>query len=92
LSNINAQPAVRLAEGFTAYQGCCYAHACRICVLPARQAVEFVQLQRDDELWEQLIALTLGDAQLTGDDAHEHSKSYFLTTTLSREGHAVGSG
>ncbi|KAI3429426.1 hypothetical protein D9Q98_005520 [Chlorella vulgaris] len=30
------------------------------------QAVEFVQLQRDDELWEQLIALTLGDAQLTG--------------------------
>lgn len=30
------------------------------------QAVEFVQLQRDDDLWEQLIALTLGDAQLTG--------------------------
>lgn len=36
---------------------------------PARspQAVEFVQLQRDDDLWEQLIALTLGDAQLTGE-------------------------
>lgn len=31
------------------------------------QAVEFVQMQRDDELWEQLIALTLGDAQLTGE-------------------------
>ncbi|EFN59982.1 hypothetical protein CHLNCDRAFT_133107 [Chlorella variabilis] len=31
-----------------------------------RVAVEFVQLQRDDDLWEQLIALTLGDAQLTG--------------------------
>lgn len=30
------------------------------------QAVEYVQLQRDDDLWEQLIALTLGDAQLTG--------------------------
>lgn len=30
------------------------------------QAVEFVQLQRDDELWGQLIALALADAQLTG--------------------------
>jgi hypothetical protein len=30
------------------------------------QAVEFVQLQRDDDLWEPLIALTLGDARLTG--------------------------
>ena len=32
------------------------------------QAVEFVQLQQrgDEELWGQLIALTLGDAQLTG--------------------------
>jgi hypothetical protein len=30
------------------------------------QAVEFVQLQRDDDLWEQLISLTLRDVQLTG--------------------------
>lgn len=36
------------------------------CAAVLLQAVEFVQLQRDDELWEQLIALTLGDAQLTG--------------------------
>lgn len=31
------------------------------------QAVEFVSLQQDDELWELLISLALGDAQLTGD-------------------------
>ncbi len=42
--------------------------SCPVCLRlpPPSQAVEFVQLQRDDELWEQLIALTLGDAQLTG--------------------------
>lgn len=30
------------------------------------QAVEFVQMQRDDELWELLISLALGSADLTG--------------------------
>ena len=32
----------------------------------AAQAVEFVQMQRDDELWELLISLALGSADLTG--------------------------
>lgn len=39
------------------------------------QAVEFVQLQRDDDLWEPLIALTLGDAQLTG-ELLDHAGGY----------------
>ncbi|PSC74814.1 vacuolar sorting-associated 41-like protein [Micractinium conductrix] len=39
------------------------------------QAVEFVQLQRDDDLWEQLVALTLGDAQLTG-ELLDHAGGY----------------
>ncbi|KAK9831005.1 hypothetical protein WJX81_007857 [Elliptochloris bilobata] len=30
------------------------------------KAVEFVQMQRDDELWELLISLALGSAELTG--------------------------
>ena len=30
------------------------------------QAVEFVQMQRDDELWELLISLALSDADMTG--------------------------
>ena len=30
------------------------------------QAIEFVQMQRDDELWELLISLALGNASLTG--------------------------
>ena len=35
----------------------------RCCCL---QAIEFVQMQRDDELWELLISLALGNASLTG--------------------------
>ena len=30
------------------------------------QAIEFVQMQRDDELWELLISLALSDADMTG--------------------------
>ncbi len=30
------------------------------------QAIEFVQMQRDDELWELLITFALGSADLTG--------------------------
>ena len=30
------------------------------------QAIEFVQMQRDDELWELLISLALTDAGMTG--------------------------
>lgn len=30
------------------------------------QAIEFVQMQRDDELWELLISLAIGSADLTG--------------------------
>lgn len=30
------------------------------------QAIEFVQMQRDDELWELLISLALGSANMTG--------------------------
>ena len=30
------------------------------------QAIEFVQLQQDDELWDLLIALALSQAPLTG--------------------------
>lgn len=32
----------------------------------AMQAIEFVQMQRDDELWELLISLALSDAGMTG--------------------------
>ena len=32
----------------------------------AMQAIEFVQMQRDDELWELLISLALSDADMTG--------------------------
>ena len=32
----------------------------------AVQAIEFVQMQRDDELWELLISLALSDADMTG--------------------------
>ena len=35
------------------------------CVI-AMQAIEFVQMQRDDELWELLISLALSDADMTG--------------------------
>jgi hypothetical protein len=31
------------------------------------QAIEFVQMQRDDELWELLISLALGSANMTGE-------------------------
>lgn len=48
---------------------------------PHLQAVEFVQLQRDDDLWEQLIALTLGDAQLTG-GPHSRSLSCAFASAL----------
>ena len=34
-----------------------------------------MQLQRDDDLWEQLVALTLGDAQLTG-ELLDHAGGY----------------
>ena len=35
----------------------------KICCL---QAIEFVQMQQDDELWDLLIALALSQAPLTG--------------------------
>ena len=31
------------------------------------QAIEFVQMQQDDELWELLISLALSDAGMTGE-------------------------
>ena len=34
------------------------------------QAIDFVQMQQDDELWDLLISLALADASLTGDTAH----------------------
>lgn len=37
----------------------------RIALVPT-QAIEFVQMQRDDELWELLISLALSDADMTG--------------------------
>ena len=36
------------------------------CCAPCAQAIEFVQMQRDDELWELLITFALGSADLTG--------------------------
>lgn len=39
------------------------------------QAIEFVQMQQDDELWDLLISLALADASLTGvylPEAHKH--------------------
>ena len=30
------------------------------------QAIEFVQMQRDDDLWDLLISLALADAELLG--------------------------
>ena len=33
------------------------------------QAIDFVQMQQDDELWDLLISLALADASLTGDSA-----------------------
>lgn len=35
--------------------------------ITAVQAIEFVQMQRDDELWELLISLAIGSADLTGE-------------------------
>jgi hypothetical protein len=56
----------------------CLSQALRLIVEGLRdvaQAVEFVQLQRDDDLWEPLIALTLGDARLTG-ELLDHAGGY----------------
>lgn len=36
------------------------------------QAIEFVQMQRDDELWELLIDLALSDADMTGASFSTH--------------------
>ena len=37
------------------------------------QAIEFVQMQRDDELWELLITLSLSSAYLTGGLRSSHA-------------------
>ena len=39
------------------------------------QAIEFVQMQRDDELWELLISLALSDADMTGTSFSQHPYS-----------------
>lgn len=44
------------------------------------QAIEFVQMQRDDELWELLISLALADADMIGAPllrSSERSKLYY---------------
>jgi hypothetical protein len=39
---------------------------CRMGGVLVPQAIEFVQMQRDDDLWELLITFALGSADLTG--------------------------
>lgn len=49
----------------TLYQTCSATQDCDL-LFHAVQAIEFVQMQRDDELWELLISLSLESPALTG--------------------------
>ena len=88
------QPAVSsLFQAIAGSHWCVYLTAA-FCTMPSRksgachlQAIEFVQMQGDDELWELLITLALGSAEFTG--MHPHPSALNFITIITRLGIAM---